>query len=274
MSTSSTPIPMAGVEPDLSWYLLNPQIDEHVIARYYPRENNEVTRVAWKEILESTTQSLQLEIQRVFKDVFTQTGQLEQRLSDQQSEITAANVRLAAVENANVQLRTDYTVLVEQLNQHVAQVAQQPATSMSHEQEERRFRIVQPGRFANNSKEQTFEQFVEKLAVWYTHQKVTSDRDQITGVLALLEGRAHVVAGNYYCMVKDAKDLGKYEDFLHQMRRAFTMMDQEEDARQEFLKMLRKYDKVSAADTAKFIGEFRGLADLMKSTDNELIAAI
>ncbi|CCM07206.1 uncharacterized protein FIBRA_09549 [Fibroporia radiculosa] len=153
-------------------------------------------------------------------------------------------------------------------------VAQQPATLMSQEQEERRFRIAQPGRFANNSKEQTFEQFVEKLAVWYAHQRVTADRDRIMGVLALLEGRAHTVAGNYYRMVKDSKDLGKYDDFLHQMRRAFTTTDQEEDARQEFLRMLKKYETVAAKDTAKFIGEFRGLADLVKSTDSELIAAI
>ncbi|CCM06463.1 uncharacterized protein FIBRA_08728 [Fibroporia radiculosa] len=75
-------------------------------------------------------------------------------------------------------------------------------------------------------------------------------------------------------MVKDSKDLGKYEDFLHQMRRAFTTTDQEEDARQEFLGMLKKYDKVAAGDTAKFIGEFRGLADLVNSTDGELILAI
>ncbi|CCM07133.1 uncharacterized protein FIBRA_09469 [Fibroporia radiculosa] len=75
-------------------------------------------------------------------------------------------------------------------------------------------------------------------------------------------------------MVKDAKDLGKYEDFLHQMRRAFTTTDQEEDAHQEFLGMLKKYDKVLAVDTAKFIGEFRGLADLVNSTDSELILAI
>ncbi|CCM06885.1 uncharacterized protein FIBRA_09195 [Fibroporia radiculosa] len=75
-------------------------------------------------------------------------------------------------------------------------------------------------------------------------------------------------------MVKDSKDLGKYEDFLHQMRRAFTTTDQEEDARQEFLRMLRKNDRVAAADTAKIIGEFRGLADLVKLTDSELISAI
>ncbi|CCM06947.1 uncharacterized protein FIBRA_09261 [Fibroporia radiculosa] len=117
---------------------------------------------------------------------------------------------------------------------------------MSQDQEEWRFRIAQPGRFVNNSKEQTFEQFVEKLAVWYAHQKVTLDRDQITGVLALLEGRAHTVAGNYYRMVKDAKYLGSYEDFLHQMRRAFMTTDQEEDVHQEFLGMLRKYDTVTA----------------------------
>ncbi|CCM07248.1 uncharacterized protein FIBRA_09594 [Fibroporia radiculosa] len=36
---------------------------------------------------------------------------------------------------------------------------------MSQDQEERRFRIAQPGRFMNNSKEQMFKQFIEKLAV-------------------------------------------------------------------------------------------------------------
>ncbi|CCM07032.1 uncharacterized protein FIBRA_09351 [Fibroporia radiculosa] len=51
-------------------------------------------------------------------------------------------------------------------------------------------------------------------------------------------------------------------------------MDQDEDACQEFLRMLKKYETVAAKDTAKFIGEFRGLADLVKSTDSELIAAI
>ncbi|CCM07016.1 uncharacterized protein FIBRA_09335 [Fibroporia radiculosa] len=58
------------------------------------------------------------------------------------------------------------------------------------------------------------------------------------------------------------------------MRRAFTTTDQEEDVRQEFLGMLKKYDKVLAGDTSKFIGEFRGLADLVNSTDGELILAI
>ncbi|CCM06767.1 uncharacterized protein FIBRA_09065 [Fibroporia radiculosa] len=51
-------------------------------------------------------------------------------------------------------------------------------------------------------------------------------------------------------------------------------MDQQEDACQEFLGMLKKYDRVAAGDAAKFIGEFRGLADLMNSTDGELILAI
>ncbi|CCM06908.1 uncharacterized protein FIBRA_09219 [Fibroporia radiculosa] len=68
----------------------------------------------------------------------------------------------------------------------------------SGENEIMRLKVVQPSKFVQNTKEQTYKQFVEQCAMWFAHHMIDDDRQKINSVLTLLKGRAHTIVNNYY----------------------------------------------------------------------------
>jgi hypothetical protein len=125
-------------------------------------------------------------------------------------------------------------------------------------------------KFSGNTKDQTLEDWVMKMHVYFRHQKVTNDEDRITIALMALEGHLHSYMQEYSMAISKNLQLGTWAEFLSKLETGYKDLAPEKRAQQN----LDKVDSKKYTDVRSFAKDFRIWAPKSGYSDVELIARI
>jgi hypothetical protein len=125
-------------------------------------------------------------------------------------------------------------------------------------------------KFSGNTKDQTLEDWVMKMHVYFRHQKVTNDEDCITIALMALEGHPHLYMQEYSMAISKNLQLGTWAEFLSKLETGYKDLAPEKRAQQN----LDKVDSKKYTDVRSFAEDFRIWAPKSGYSDVELIACI
>jgi hypothetical protein len=125
-------------------------------------------------------------------------------------------------------------------------------------------------KFSRNTKDQTLEDWVMKMHVYFRHQKVTNDEDRITIALMALEGHPHLYMQEYSMAISKNLQLGTWAEFLSKLETGYKDLAPEKRAQQN----LDKVDSKKYTDVRSFAEDFRIWAPKSGYSDVELIARI
>jgi hypothetical protein len=125
-------------------------------------------------------------------------------------------------------------------------------------------------KFSGNTKDQTLEDWVMKMHVYFRHQKVTNDEDRITIALMALEGHPHLYMQEYSMAISKNLQLGTWAEFLSKLETGYKDLAPEKRAQQN----LDKVDSKKYTNVRSFAEDFRIWAPKSGYSDVELIARI
>jgi hypothetical protein len=125
-------------------------------------------------------------------------------------------------------------------------------------------------KFSGNTKDQTLEDWVMKMHVYFQHQKVTNDKDRITIVLMALKGHPHLYMQEYSMAISKNLQLGTWAEDLSKLKTGYKDLALEKRAQQN----LDKVDSKKYTDVCSFAKDFRIWAPKSSYLDVELIARI
>jgi uncharacterized coiled-coil protein SlyX len=90
-------------------------------------------------------------------------------------------------------------------------------------------------KFSGNTKDQTLEDWVMKMHVYFQHQKVTNNKDRITIALMALEGHPHLYMQEYSMAISKNLQLGTWAEFLSKLEMGYKDLEPEKCACHSFL---------------------------------------
>jgi hypothetical protein len=125
-------------------------------------------------------------------------------------------------------------------------------------------------KFSGNTKDQTLEDWVMKMHVYFQHQKVTNNEDRITIALMALEGHLHLYMQEYSMAISKNLQLGTWAEFLSKLETGYKDLAPEKRAQQN----LDKVDSKKYTNVCSFAEDFRIWAPKSGYSDVELIARI
>jgi hypothetical protein len=125
-------------------------------------------------------------------------------------------------------------------------------------------------KFSGNTQDQTLKDWVMKMHVYFWHQKVTNNKDQITIVLMALEGHPHLNMQEYLMAISKNLQLGTWVEFLSKLKTGYKDLAPEKRAQQN----LDKVDSKKYTNVCSFAKDFRVWALKSGYSDVELIARI
>jgi hypothetical protein len=125
-------------------------------------------------------------------------------------------------------------------------------------------------KFSGNTKDQTLEDWVMKMHVYFRHQKVTNDKDHITITLMALEGHPHLYMQEYSMAISKNLQLGTWAEFLSKLETSYKDLAPEKRAQQN----LDKVDSKKYTNVRSFAEDFCIWAPKSGYSDVELIARI
>jgi hypothetical protein len=125
-------------------------------------------------------------------------------------------------------------------------------------------------KFSGNTKDQTLEDWVMKMHVYFRHQKVTNDEDRITIALMALEGHPHLYMQEYSMAISKNLQLGAWAEFLSKLETGYKDLAPEKRAQQN----LDKVDSKKYTNVRSFAKDFCIWAPKSGYSDVELIARI
>jgi hypothetical protein len=125
-------------------------------------------------------------------------------------------------------------------------------------------------KFSGNTKDQTLEDWVMKMHVYFRHQKVTNDEDRITIALMALEGHPHLYMQEYSMAISKNLQLGTWAEFLSKLETGYKDLAPEKRAQQN----LDKVDSKKYTNVCSFAEDFRIWAPKSGYSNVELIARI
>jgi DNA polymerase III gamma/tau subunit len=125
-------------------------------------------------------------------------------------------------------------------------------------------------KFSGNTKDQTLEDWVMKMHVYFRHQKVTNDEDRITIALMALEGHLHLYMQEYSMAISKNLQLGTWAEFLSKLETGYKDLALEKRAQQN----LDKVDSKKYTNVRSFAEDFRIWAPKSGYSNVELIARI
>jgi hypothetical protein len=100
-------------------------------------------------------------------------------------------------------------------------------------------------KFSRNTKDQTLEDWVMKMHIYFWHQKVTNNKDCITIALMALEGHPHLYMQEYSMAISKNLQLGMWAEFLSKLETGYKDLAPEKHAQQNLNKVdLKKYTNV------------------------------
>jgi hypothetical protein len=100
-------------------------------------------------------------------------------------------------------------------------------------------------KFSGNTKDQTLEDWVMKMHVYFWHQKVTNNKDQITIVLMALKGHPHLYMQEYSMAISKNLQLGTWVEFLSKLKTGYKDLAPEKHAQQNLDKVdSKKYTNI------------------------------
>jgi hypothetical protein len=125
-------------------------------------------------------------------------------------------------------------------------------------------------KFSGNTKDQTLEDWVMKMHMYFRHQKVTNDEDRITIALMALEGHPHLYMQEYSMAISKNLQLGMWAEFLSKLETGYKDLAPEKRAQQN----LDKVDSKKYTNVRSFAEDFRIWAPKSGYSNVELIARI
>jgi hypothetical protein len=125
-------------------------------------------------------------------------------------------------------------------------------------------------KFSGNTKDQTLEDWVMKMHIYFCHQKVTNDEDRITIALMALEGHPHSYMQEYSMAISKNLQLGTWAEFLSKLETGYKDLAPEKRAQQN----LDKVDSKKYTDVRSFAEDFCIWAPKSGYSNVELIARI
>jgi hypothetical protein len=125
-------------------------------------------------------------------------------------------------------------------------------------------------KFSGNTKDQTLEDWVMKIHVYFRHQKVTNNEDRITIALMALEGHPHLYMQEYSMAISKNLQLGTWAEFLSKLETGYKDLAPEKRAQQN----LDKVDSKKYTNVRSFAEDFRIWAPKSSYSNVELIARI
>jgi hypothetical protein len=125
-------------------------------------------------------------------------------------------------------------------------------------------------KFSGNTKDQTLEDWVMKMHVYFRHQKVTNNEDCITIALMALEGHPHSYMQEYSMAISKNLQLGTWAEFLSKLKTGYKDLALEKHAQQN----LNKVDSKKYTNVCSFAEDFRIWTPKSGYSNVELIARI
>jgi hypothetical protein len=125
-------------------------------------------------------------------------------------------------------------------------------------------------KFSGNTKDQTLKDWVMKMHMYFRHQKVTNDKDQITIALMVLEGHLHLYMQEYSMAISKNLQLSMWAEFLSKLKTGYKDLAPEKCAQHN----LNKVDSKKYTDVCSFAKDFHIWAPKSGYSDVELIMHI
>jgi hypothetical protein len=125
-------------------------------------------------------------------------------------------------------------------------------------------------KFSGNTKDQTLEDWVMKMHVYFRYQKVTNDKDWITIALMALEGHPHLYMQEYSMAISKNLQLGTWTEFLLKLETGYKDLALEKRAQHN----LDKVDSKKYPNVCSFAKDFCIWAPKSGYSNVELITRI
>ena len=153
---------------------------------------------------------------------------------------------------------------------HLQKQVQQIPLSQSSGGSSRQPKIGEPPEFNGSDGKVKFNEWLNKVKLWFVHEGVVTDRQRISVAMNKLSGAAAQYMEPWIKGLTDGTTIGTWDEFVTEMKVQYRQKDQKEGAKRELTKLFTNKD-LAKKDFIKYAGNFRTLGRLSEYTDELLI---
>ena len=147
---------------------------------------------------------------------------------------------------------------------------QQIPLSQSSGGSSRQPKIGEPPEFNGSDGKVKFNEWMNKIQLWFVHEGVATDRQKVSVAMNKLSGAAAQYMEPWIKGLTDGTTIGTWDEFVTEMKVQYGQKDQKEGAKRELTKLFTNKD-LATKDFIKYAGNFRTLGRISEYTDELLI---